>query len=41
MATLLIVAGIIYLATIVLVVLPLCFGVIVNVWREALRRDRD
>ena len=39
MGALLIIAGIIYLATLILVIIPLCFGVVFNTWREALRRE--
>ena len=41
MSTFLIVAGVLYLVTLILVVLPLCFGVILNTWREVLRIEKD
>ena len=41
MGALLIVAGVLYLVTLILVVLPLCFGVVFNTWREVLRREEE
>ena len=41
MGALLIIAGVVYFAALFLVVVPLCFGVILNTWREALRREEE
>lgn len=41
MGTLFIIIGVVYFATLVFIVLPLCFGVVVNTWREVLRRDEE
>lgn len=41
MAALLWIIGVVYFATLVFVVVPLCFGIIINVWREALHRDKE
>ena len=41
MGALLIILGAVYFAVLFFTVLPLCFGVVVNVWREALRRDKE
>ena len=41
MGALLIIAGVLYLVTLILVVLPLCFGVVFNTWREVLRSEEE
>ena len=41
MGALLIIAGAVYFAVLFMVVIPLCFGVIVNTWREAMHREED
>lgn len=41
MGALLIIAGVIYLATLIMVVIPLCFGVVFNTWREVLRSEKE
>ena len=41
MGALLIILGTVYFAVLFMVVLPLCFGVVFNTWREVLRRDKD
>lgn len=41
MGALLITMGAVYFATLILIVLPLCFGVVFNTWREAMRRDEE
>lgn len=41
MGTLLIIAGLVYFATLVFVVMPLCCGIIFNTWREVMRQDKE
>ena len=41
MGALLIIAGAVYFAVLFMVVIPLCFGVVFNTWREAMRRDEE
>ena len=41
MGALLIILVAVYFAVLFMVVLPLCVGVILNTWREVLRRDKE
>lgn len=41
MGALLIIAGAVYFAVLFMVVIPLCFGVVFNTWREVLRSEKE
>lgn len=41
MGALLIIAGAVYFAVLFMVVIPLCFGVVFNTWRDVLRREGE
>ena len=41
MGAVLIIMGAVYFAVLFMVVIPLCFGVVFNIWRDVLRRDEE